>query len=167
MRFIATNNGLVSRFTAVASAILAIGVVTACAPSGGESAAAATTVTATTTAVTLSTVTSAATETVSAAPVTVTVTESAAPAATNSGAPEAPTGGGAAGPFTDGLYLIGVDIQAGNYRCTAPSSDGSYWRVADQGNNLVDGGFAEIAFVNGGYSVEFKYCDGQWERIGG
>ena len=165
MRFIATNKRLVSSFTAVASAILVIGVVTACAPSGG--AAAATTVTATTTAVARSTVTTAATQTVSAAPVTVTVTESAAPAAANSEASEAPSGGGAAGPFTDGLYLIGVDIQAGNYRCTAPSSDGSYWRVADQGNNLVDGGFAEIAFVNGGYSVEFKYCDGQWERIGG
>ena len=167
MRFIATNKRLVSSFTAVASAILVIGVVTACAPSGGEGGAVATTVTATTTAVTRSTVTTAATETVSAAPVTVTVTESAAPAAANSVAPEAPTGGGAAGPFTDGQYVIGVDIQAGNYRCTAPSSDGSYWRVADQGNNLVDGGFAEIAFVNGGYSVEFKYCDGEWERIGG
>jgi len=159
MRFITTNKRLVSSFIAVASAILVIGVVTACAPSGGESAAPATTVTATTTAVTRSTVTTAATETVSVAPVTITVTESAAPAAANSVAPEAPTGGGAAGPFTDGQYVIGVDIQAGTYRGGGPAC---YWARLSG----TSGGMGELLtnyFGDGPTVVTIKSTDVAFE----
>jgi hypothetical protein len=65
-------------------------------------------------------------------------------------APEVPTNGGQAatgGQLTDGVYVVGVDIPAGNYH-TAGGND-CYWERL----NNVSGGFTAI-IANGKSSAE-------------
>ena len=102
-------------------------------------------------------------------PVSVTVTAAAPPAVTvTAEAPVAaiPAGGGAAGPFSDGTYLIGSDIQAGNYKCSGATED-SRWIIEDAAGETMDIDFSAVARVPAnGYTVQFKECPNQWEKVG-
>jgi len=106
---------------------------------------------------------------VAAAPDPVTVTAPAPAAVTvtaEAGAAPAAAGGGAAGPFSDGTYLIGSDIQAGNYKCSG-ATDNSRWIIEDSAGETLDIDFSAVARVPAdGYTVQFKECPNQWEKIG-
>jgi hypothetical protein len=95
------------------------------------------------------------------APEAVTVT---APAPATAAAPAA--GGGSSGPFVDGTYLVGTDIQAGNYKCAGATSD-SRWIIEDAAGETLDIDFSAVARVPAnGYTVQFKDCPNQWEKVG-
>jgi hypothetical protein len=110
------------------------------------------------------TVTVTATKTAKApAPVTVTKTAQAeAPPA----AAATPAGGGSDGPVPDGTYLIGTDLQAGNYKCS-DASETPIWSVKDFNGELTSGDFGSVARVPAtGYTIDLLGCNGQWEKIG-
>jgi len=102
------------------------------------------------------------------APAALTVTGPAPPAVTVTAAPPAAAapGGGETGPFVDGTYLIGTDIQAGNYKCSGATSD-SRWIIEDVAGETMDIDFSAVARVPAnGYTVQIKACPDQWEKVG-
>lgn len=79
----------------------------------------------------------------------------------------APAGRGGAGPFADGTYLVGSEVAAGNYKCNAADGD-TRWIIEDPAGETLDIDFSSVARVPAnGYTVQFKACSGQWERVGG
>jgi hypothetical protein len=85
-------------------------------------------------------------------------------------APEATAGGGGSGPFDDGTYLINVDIQAGNYRCSDPvggnNQSTTRWITRDSSNNPMDAGGEIASLPTKAYLVELENCIGEWTKIG-
>ena len=146
----------------VAGACAAIGYVSRGAPAGTQ----VTTTVAITATITKSAA-PAAPVTVTIAPATVTVT---APAPGVIATTAAPVGGGTPGPFQDGTYLINVDIQAGNYRCSDPvggnNQSTTNWLVEDSAGNPTGADATPIAHIAAkGYDVQLRNCTGQWEKI--
>lgn len=152
------------RTKAIATMLVAIGLAAGCGSSSevpNRSLAPGTaTNTVTITATVQKTTTSVLTAT--AAPTTVTVT--GGPARSASG------GGGSAGPFEDGTYLLGVDIQVGNYRCSTPvggnNQSTTRWITRDSANNPIDAGGEVASLSASAYLIELENCpNGQWVKI--
>lgn len=99
---------------------------------------------------------------------TVTATTTLAVTATAAAPPAGGAGGGGgAGPFADGTYLVGSEVAAGNYKCNAADGD-TRWIIEDSAGETLDIDFSSVARVPAnGYTVQFKACSGQWERVGG
>lgn len=96
---------------------------------------------------------------------TVTATSTLAVTATATAA-AAPAGGGGSGPFSDGTYLVGAEVAVGNYKCNAADSS-TRWIIEDSAGETVDIDFSSVARVpSDGYTVQFKACSGQWEKVG-
>lgn len=94
-------------------------------------------------------------------PTTVTETVSAA-----GGGGDAAGGSGPTGPFSDGTYLVGTDVASGNYKCSNASDD-TRWIIEDSAGETLDIDFSSVSRVPAnGYTVQFKECGGQWERVG-
>lgn len=78
----------------------------------------------------------------------------------------APAGNGPTGPFIDGTYLVGTDVASGNYKCSN-ASDNTRWIVEDSAGETLDIDFSSVARVPAnGYTIQFKECGGQWEKVG-
>ena len=95
-------------------------------------------------------------------PVTVvqTVTETAQ--AAQAAAPPASSGSS----FPNGTYLVGVDIPAGNYKCSAGDPTMVFWRVSDHSGNTINNGFGMVAFVQAdAYTTDLTTCDGTWNLV--
>jgi hypothetical protein len=106
--------------------------------------------------------------TVSAPPVTMTatatVTEQAAPVTVKA----TPPGIAGDGTFGDGTYLVGKQIQPGNYQASSPNSgDLCYFEVDDSSGGIIDNGVQEgVMFVpDDAFSVRVADC-GTWTPVG-
>lgn len=70
-----------------------------------------------------------------------------------------------AASISNGTYLVGVDIEPGNWRCS--SQDVLGWRTTDQSNGLIDVGVNGLAHVPAdAFAVELIDCSGEWQKVG-
>lgn len=137
-RRILTGAGFVSAFV--------LGIVVGGAGSGGSTTA-----------------TPASTTTVTAI---TTATETTTTTATVTAEPPAPAGPTAT--ITDGIWVVGTDIQPGTYRVTAAVTQSCYWAIYQSGtntskiieNDTVSGGFPQVTLTTG---QDFRSDDcGTW-----
>lgn len=133
---------------------LAVGALAACADPSTEASAAQSTVTSEVTVPT--TVNAPAITTM----VTVTVTEQAPPVTVLA----TPTGLAADGTFGDGTYLVGKQIQPGNYQASSPNNGSMcYWEINDSAAGIIQYGTnSGVMYVpDNAFSVRVVNC-GTW-----
>jgi hypothetical protein len=71
-----------------------------------------------------------------------------------------------AGSVQNGNFLVGSQIQAGNFNCTSGDPDSVFWETNDSTGGIVANGFGLIAFVSSdAYAVTLDRCDGIWKKI--
>jgi hypothetical protein len=62
--------------------------------------------------------------------------------------------------FTDGTYVVGVDIAPGQYRVTPGPSGNAYWARLDGGHEIIDNNFSEgqliVVVQEGDYALSYS-----------
>ena len=102
--------------------------------------------------------------TVSGRHATATVTEQAGPVTVKG----TPPGIADDGSFGDDTYLVGKQIQPGNYQASSPNGSSlCYWEVDDSSGGIVDNGLEECLMLvaDDAFSVHVADC-GTWTPVG-
>ena len=135
-------------------AVVGISLVSGC---GSESAAAAAPATVTNEVTTTTTVSGPSVT------VTATVTETPAPVTVKA----TPPGLAADGTFGDGTYLVGNQLQPGNYQASSPNNGAyCYWEINDASGGVISYGVdSGVMFIpDDAFSVRVIDC-GTWSSV--